>query len=70
VLSLQCAAPTYPKVCIEYAESLGKSAPDTRVIQKKQSRMLFGLGQKQCVKWEEDRSAKPRLKFRLPKKLF
>ena len=70
VLSLQCAAPNYPKVCIEKLSRTGRLEQNG----KREGRFInFGSGRRReerCARWVDDLTAEPTLKFSKTKKHF
>jgi len=70
VLSLQCAAPNYPKVCVEKLSKTGRLEQNG----KREGRFInFGSGRRReerCARWVDDLTAEPTLKFSKTKKHF
>ena len=74
VLGLQCATPTYPKICVE---GVGRQEFNrTRGLTENgrhRGKFLFGSGNRKedrCASWADDLTARPTLKFSKPKTLF
>ena len=81
VLQLECAEPTYPKVCLHYTKAFpGSIDPDQPTVPK--NRLWFFNQEKstdvnvrmkggdRCVEWVENTNDTPTLVFRKPKRLF
>jgi len=84
VLSLECAEPSYPKVCLHYTKALpGSIDPEAEMAKTPKKKLWFNFNQEEtevsstekpweyrCVEYDYDMSATPTFTFRKPNRLF
>ena len=84
VLSLECAEPSYPKVCLHYTKALpGSIDPDAEMPKQPKKKLWFNFSNQEeivsstekpweyrCVEYDYDMSATPTFTFRKPNRLF